>query len=345
MPNPTARRSSLTLLAIVAPLTALVVVGCGGDTARTPAATVRDSAGINIVENTDPAWPPGEGWRLEAESVLAIGVAQGPEEYALYQVRGALWLATGEIVVANAGTNELRFYDSTGAFLRTVGGEGGGPGEYQRMFSLWRLGTDSLLVYELGDRATVLGADGTFARSFTLDRATLGGYPSLVGPFADGSLLARVWRMSEADAFREGWRMDQYIYARYSRTGETADSLITRPGGETVTSSTGGGISSGPPPFGRRAVTAIGGDRWYYGYPERFEIEVYAPDGRLERLIRRAVDNPPVTEEVAEYRRRQLMEGSVPEAFRQRQLERPLPRTLPAFGAECARSRIVPQVF
>ena len=39
--------------------------------------TMRDSAGIKIVESSGPAWGPGEAWRLSQEPVLTIGVEEG----------------------------------------------------------------------------------------------------------------------------------------------------------------------------------------------------------------------------------------------------------------------------
>ena len=75
-------------------------------------------------------------------------------------------LATGENVVANAGTNELRSYDSTGKFMRTVRREGGGPGGFESMMGIWGVGPDPLAVFDYGNaRMTVGDNRGEFGRT------------------------------------------------------------------------------------------------------------------------------------------------------------------------------------
>jgi len=322
---------TVTRSACAALLTALLSE-CGADRADIPTATVRDSAGITVVESVSGSWAAGDAWHLSEDPVLSIGVVDGPAEYAFHELRVALRLATGEIVAVNAGTNELRSYDSTGTHVRTVGGTGDGPGEYERMLRLWRFGADSLLVSEFDGSMTVLGADGAFGRRLSLDRTTVEGFPSLVGPFDDGSLLARVWHVSEADAFREGYTLQYDVYFRYSATGNALDSLVTRPGRENVASRYGGQFASGTPPFGRAAVTAIDGDRWYYGSSARYEIELLTARGRLLRLMRRSVQNRPVTRAiVGRFREWATAQTDLPPIIRQRIMNEPFPEAMPAY--------------
>lgn len=313
---------------------ATLFAACAAEPSPPATAAVRDSASVTIVENAPAGrWAPEDAWRLSAEPVVTIGVADGPAEYTFYELRSALRLATGEIVVANGGTNELRFYDTTGTFVRAVGGEGSGPGEYRRLWGVWMLGTDSLLANDLSAGASVLSVEGTFARTLTLDRSVLNGYPSILGTFADGSLLVRVWPLRAGDQGDEGVRRDDVVYARYSGLGDAGDSLVTRPGNETATVKVGTTISIGPPPFGRAAVTATAGDRWYYGSSDRYEIEVYSPEGQLLRLIRLAVENRPVSDEmVRTYREVMGAGGDLPAQVGRRLLELAMPETMPAYN-------------
>lgn len=331
MPVASAHPSSVTRSACTALLTALLPA-CGTDRPEV-ASTVRDSAGITIVENHSARWDSAVAWTLSAAPVLAIGMADGPPEYLFDQMSGAVRLPTGEIVAANAGTSELRFYDSAGTHRGTVGGEGDGPGEYRRILSVWRLGADSLLVSEIVGSLTVLGADGAYGRRLSLDRAAVGGYPLPVGVFGDGSLLVGVWRVSEPDAFREGYTLRYDVYFRYSLTGDALDSLVTRPGRENVASRYGRAFSSGSPPFGRAAVTAIDGDRWYYGSSARYEIEVLTARGQLVRLVRRSVQNRPVTKAIiARLRDAATARTDLPPIIRQRIMNEPFPETMPAYA-------------
>ena len=180
------RRSSLAGLILCAS------VGCAGAPDDQPAVTITDSAGITIVTNQRPDWASGEGWRLSELPVFDLGSydAEGPESFE--RVVGTRRLSSGVIVVAEGGARELRFFDEDGGHIRTVGRQGGGPGEFEslRFLRLWR--GDSLVVHD-GRRRTVSLFDsaGQFGRSFRLEPADSVRFPYPVGLLADGELVAR----------------------------------------------------------------------------------------------------------------------------------------------------------
>ena len=105
-----------------------VVAGCGSETQPPESYTVRDSVGVRIVESTGPAWEPGDGWTVSEEPALHIGVVQGAEEYQFTAIggraqHGGTWQqGDGTIVAADAGTRQIRRYDSGGTFLSSWGG-------------------------------------------------------------------------------------------------------------------------------------------------------------------------------------------------------------------------------
>ncbi|MFN2327096.1 MAG: hypothetical protein ABR551_14620, partial [Gemmatimonadales bacterium] len=68
---------------------AILVAACGGsDAPGTGEANVRDSAGIQIVENTGPRFTEGQGWLLSAEPTVQIGGDETNPVYDLGQVTG-----------------------------------------------------------------------------------------------------------------------------------------------------------------------------------------------------------------------------------------------------------------
>jgi hypothetical protein len=285
-----------------------VVGACGGAPSARASSTVRDSAGIQIVESTAPAWKDGEAWRVEPEPILTIGVSEGPEEYRLFRAFSPLRTSRGEIVVVNSGSLELRFYDLEGRYLRAVGRKGGGPGEFAMMVQLWRFGADSLVVFDFGNnRLSVHGIDGSFGRTMRLEQATAA-TPLPMGVFADGSILA-FWHLVSSGATAGGLQRIPRMYGIWNADGAFVDSLARLPGSETFAVSVGAeqSVSTGRP-FGRSPVEVAGGDRWYYGSGDRYEIEVRTMDGTLERLIRRPIPNRPVTEALIAERERRIRE-------------------------------------
>lgn len=61
---------------------------------------------------------------------LVIGSVDGPEEFVFGRIRGVAGGLEGDVYVFDEQVPALRHYDSLGAYVRTLGGEGGGPGEY-----------------------------------------------------------------------------------------------------------------------------------------------------------------------------------------------------------------------
>jgi hypothetical protein len=314
------------------------LTGCA-ESEQAPGPLVRDSAGIQIVESTSPAWAPGEEWRLSEEPMLTIGVGEGAEEYELYDVIGALRVRNGEIAVACRGTNQIRFFDAGGTYLRAVGREGGGPGEFKIMFSMWRMGPDSLAVFEYGNaRVSVLGDDGGFGRTVHFDQVPGRPTPIPVGPFADGSFLGRAHMIGYEEPLSEGVHRGTVLFVRWSGVGELLDTEVSRPDGERYHRPLDGRPMMGGPPFGRQFGVVQSAEGWYYGSADRFEIEYLSPEGELQRIIRRGVDNRPVTPDLRGEWLRQARErwARMPAPVLEWRLTMPFPETMPAHESDMA---------
>lgn len=102
-------------------------------------------------------------WQLSARPIFSIGGAlgQGPTEFS--GVVGVVRLDDGRVVVADAGSSELRFFSATGRFLFKRGGVGGGPGEVRGLDAL-ALALDTLYALDAFGGAHLFSRDGTFAR-------------------------------------------------------------------------------------------------------------------------------------------------------------------------------------
>ncbi len=141
---------------------------CGAPEAeRAVGLVVSDSAGIRIVDNGP--LDPEPILLARAEPVLRIGVVEGPPEFQLFRVSDAKRLLDGGVAVANAGSRELRIYNSDGSHRATAGGAGRGPSEFQYPAALIVLPGDTIQVQDLLDRV-YFTADGTFVRRETMDR-------------------------------------------------------------------------------------------------------------------------------------------------------------------------------
>ncbi len=280
----------------ILPLT--VLTACGRAGAAGDTATVRDSAGIAIVENHRGRWEEGGGWRLAEEPSLRIGVAEGEAAYQLDGVRGVLRLVDGRIVVANGGDQQVRWFDARGRHVASAGGEGGGPGEFQGLTTLRRLPGDTVLAYDPTDaRLSWFDPAGQFVRATTL-RPVGEVPPRFVERFDDGSLLLSVSTRRFPSGPPSGTSRDTLLWLRM-RGEDAMDSLPVTPGTEssiTVTRA-GGAVQSMRVmtlPFMRGVQTAAAGDRYWQALTETYSIVLRRADGTPERIVRRRVEAVPV---------------------------------------------------
>jgi hypothetical protein len=314
----------------------VTLTACGGEGAGSSSAVMRDSAGIQIVENTAPLWAEGKGWQLSEQPALSIGELEGDPNYQLYQVYDAHRLSDGRIVVANAGSNELRFYDGKGRFIATTGRKGGGPGEFQGLADVWGLADDSLLTYDFrNNRISFFDPDGEFVRSFQLHSLTGGkSSPSLVAPFADGSLLIRARTMAFSPQTEGGLRRDSVLYLLCDPAGELLDSVGWYPGPEWYVKSEEGTMAASTRAFGRAPVAATFADAFYFGASDSYEVARYDASGELQQLIRKTQQNVSVTaEDIERWKGEHFQEEDEnTRIFWERMhADMPFPETMPAY--------------
>ncbi len=88
------------------------LLACTPDGASDLEIVRRDSAGIVIVENILSAPIETGGWAISEGPVLSIGTVEGEDPYQLYGVAGAHRLEDGRIAVVNAGSREVRIFES-----------------------------------------------------------------------------------------------------------------------------------------------------------------------------------------------------------------------------------------
>ncbi|MEZ4423056.1 MAG: 6-bladed beta-propeller [Gemmatimonadota bacterium] len=139
-------------------LTAVALIGCGPPTDR-PLTERTDSAGIELVtSNVDDRPLP---WRLERRIALG-GAEEGPESFFRLPPGTVASDARGQIYVLDPLRHRVVVFTPDGTFVRSVGGEGAGPGELESPGAL-SVGPDGVLsVFDFGKGALVrFGPDGT----------------------------------------------------------------------------------------------------------------------------------------------------------------------------------------
>jgi hypothetical protein len=278
----------------------VALAACAGD--RPPASPgVRDSLGIQIVEHETPRWSAATAWRVADSAFLSIGETEHDSaEYELAGVSAVFRLDNGWIVIANGQTQELRFFDRVGNFVRSVGRRGHGPGEFGERWSVVRQLGDTLIVNATG-RLTFLSDTGALIRTVTVP-----GTLDLVGVFRDGRILLNLGEFAKLKSDRalpdspanlrdehgNTYEVPWYspLFLQFWNRLQVTDREGN--GGRSFGDFAGGMYSLA---FGQDGWLAADANHFYFANSKDFDIAVHRSDGALERRIRRPWVRIPVT--------------------------------------------------
>ena len=290
-------------------------------------AVARDSAGIRIVLNEEPAWTAATAWTIaDTASVDITGTSASPFRDIVAVIR----TPDGAIAVADGITQRIRLFTPAGAPLRALGGRGTEAGEFEALHWLVHAG-DSLLAYDLVLRRLTLFGDAGRPRVAELD-----GVGDLfitpVGRFRDGTVLMAAGGSVFPFPDSAGRvRRDSATLLRFGPEGRLRDTLArvawSESFGVEIASTGQRFIAPMPRPFGRRTSVFVrfGG----FGVSEggRYQVDLYGSDHQLAMSIRREVKGAPVTPEAIDGFRTARASAPPAEGV-QRQLDSALVRAL-----------------
>lgn len=255
--------------------TALLVLTACGD-ADPGGAVVRDSAGIQIVENGPRALEHAARWTVADSPRLRIGA---PDSASFREIGDALRRADGAIVVSDGGTRLVHAFDSTGAPLWRQ--EGGPDTRFRQPRDLWRVAGDTVAVLDpAAQRLTVLGPDGAVVRSAELDATLRPGNPDATAPL--GAAGGRLFVAGPASGMDSAGVEMERQYLVDAGTGELRElgEYGRMPRVEVP------GQRPAWPRFGWARHLAMSEDGLYTGTGERYEVALHDEDHQTKRLIR-----------------------------------------------------------
>ncbi|MCC6245028.1 MAG: hypothetical protein IT353_19450 [Gemmatimonadaceae bacterium] len=304
--------------------------------AETMQAQARDSAGVRIVDNVRPTWTERDRLQLSARPRLAIGNTTD-SALRFSRIRGVALLADGRIVVADGGKLQLRFFSATGAFLSASGGKGTAPGQLREMNAMTRLAGDTLAIASSFSTLSFFASSGQFVRTASLpappDPNSPRGLQLLVTMLANGTRVTMALPTPSSRAAGVQWA-DSSTLRLYDEQNTMIRDLGPQPYIELVQD------ASGPdqPWLSAIGVFAGGDQRLYAGFGSRYAIQVFAANGTLQSIIRRAWQPVPITPAdwetwVVEWSKLWVKEtGAERETAIQKVRASPYAETLPAFS-------------
>lgn len=314
----------------ILPIAALFASGCQPD-AGGAAFVARDSAGVRVVASARPFWRSGEGWRVDSlpAAELRPDASGNPRE-----VVAALLLSSGQVVVGDAGTQTLRWYDAHGRPLRTVDRTSGGG--FVSLSALSHLDGGGLVAWDAGNAsAAAFDADGHPLPARSALEAGDEAIGTVLGAFGDGTLLGE-GEKSSTFVVSPVPRRDRVALLRVSYAPTRIDTVASVAGPEELTWGDETSALRLQVPFARRTRVAVRGDRFWTADSDRLEVRVWSRDGRLLQIARAAP--PPRPIDARERRRAQATlaaraRGDLsPTAADSLLAHLPIPETWPAFA-------------
>lgn len=198
------------ILVFLALIYSLCIVGCGSSdsdmTDRGSAKVDTLASGEIAIQNAGASlWESEEGWEVLEEMRYGSGIG---EDTVLFGQVGSFDVdEQGHLYVLDRQSQEIHIFDLGGALIRTVGGKGGGPGEFESAVSVDVSYTGEIWVVEMADgKLTVLDSEGNYQRTWQLD--TIGRFYTVYPGGFD--------------------RMGHYNALIFSQEGEDIEELLVR---------------------------------------------------------------------------------------------------------------------
>lgn len=248
--------------------------------------TVRDSAGVEIVESAERSWAPGEGWTVGTEPRLDLSEVSSTPEYEFYGATDVMRMPDGSIAVAM--WTEVRVYDAEGRYVETMGREGEGPGEFMRLSDL-AIRADSLVAFDYFQRrVTVYAPDLSLARVFSIDDDFL--QRGSFGVLDRGFVAAESVPSALIEDAPAGLSRTPEAVLAISAEGEIVDTLAVIAGTESFREYIDGSYGDVFLPFARISHVALHPDGIVVGDADELEVHLVSGGGELLRVIRGDAD-------------------------------------------------------
>lgn len=288
---------------------------------------------VACAENSGAQEGRSASWRVSARPIGVIGATETDSASLLYRVADA-FLRGDRIIVANAGTHEVKVFSVEGRLIRLFGREGAGPGEFSSMVATVPFAPDSIAVLDQGHRRiTVFDRRGEPARTISLG-LDAPFYPADLHRYSDGTLLLTTFAGSRPSD-QPGVIRKSGPYLHVSADGEVLDTIGVFPGESWVfLKQPSGGSVLAYLPFGPATHAATLGLQTFVGTGEEYRIAILDAGGRRLSSIRGPMPPRPVTRADRRWYEEQRLADSRPadRAALARLFEQmPYPERMPAY--------------
>jgi hypothetical protein len=246
-----------------------ILISCGEKKSEYPV-IIETIDGVKVV--TNPDFPRDGFVTCELDEELSIGGDVDDEDYIFHRPQDMKVAANGTIFVMDWGDSTFKIYDKDGKYIRTIGGRGQGPGEFERLI-YFSLGTDGniYVMDSVNHRVAILNEYGDYIAGFRIED----GLPNEIETDQNNFIYFGI-------SFQDGETRRLSIH-RYNSSGEEIINYgVFRLVQPVITRRTKTSVSSTTSRLAPTTVWTVNPEgKLYAAYGDEYQISVYDPNGKL----------------------------------------------------------------
>ncbi len=239
--------------------------------------SIEEINGVMVVRNPKEPIYPGHPFVMEEE--LSIGGGEGIDTYALSDISHLTADDQGRIYALDRKESHVKVFDAEGRYLRTIGRPGQGPGDLNEPIFVY-FQRNELLVTQY-ERLSFFSPNGDLLRTVPMVKET----PSRARCNSRGNIVGTSTVYDPATPKIYTFALKLYSPEVYP-IKELARVQIERNIGRPLN-----------PMQPTVYMTVDDQDNVFFGYPERYEIQVFDAEGNLTRKILKTYKPVAVTDE------------------------------------------------
>lgn len=255
--------------------------------AREMAAVQKSDEVITVSNPKTPAYKKGMKMRMVFEEELSIGAAEGDENY---MFGSQVYLNAddeGHFYVTDWDRKAVKKYDSDGRYLKSIGGEGQGPGEFQNITKVMFDFEGNIYLNDVAQyRISFLSKEGNYLRQIKVPSSF-----EMVTINSKGFFIAQITDIKEEEFNQKSDRVIGLFDNKFNlvkefiRIHEVFRGLSRRDENSIAEFFANHLSDTAFKPDVSYVLDKK--DFIYLGYPENYEIKVYSPEGKLIKIIQR----------------------------------------------------------
>jgi len=193
--------------------------------------------------------------------------------------------ANGDVYLLDSQLNEVKVYSKEGEFIRSIGREGEGPGEFRGAVAMYFTPDDKVAVLQtMPGKIVLLTRDGTPAGDGVLPKPEDNGFQILQGGEARGGNTVLFLARTKFDQAANKWSRRGFL-ASVDNSGKLLCEYTSKD--NTINMSDAEMSDVAWDTFERRWEVGQDGKVYTCNSYDDYVINVYGKDGKLEKVIKR----------------------------------------------------------